>query len=87
MHNVHVPKFRRASTKLRTVNIYPPAEDSSLVDAVAFVRLTVRDVARALQTMPEGMRQAVMLAAGSTDDYCGMAARLNINLGTFRSRH
>ena len=60
--------------------------DSSLVDAPAFFRLVVRDVERELQSMPEGMRQAVMLAAVSTDDYVGMAARLKINFGTFRSR-
>jgi RNA polymerase sigma-70 factor (ECF subfamily) len=85
MRNVHVSKIRRVSAQTRIANIHPPAEDSSLVDAAAFFRLVVRDVARELQTMPEGMRQAVMLAAASTD-YRDMAARLNVNLGTFRSR-
>jgi DNA-directed RNA polymerase specialized sigma24 family protein len=32
------------------------------------------------------MRQAVLLAAVSTDGYEGMAARLKINPGTFKSR-
>jgi RNA polymerase sigma-70 factor (ECF subfamily) len=49
MHNVHVSKIRRISANLRMVNIYPPAEDSSLVDAAAFFRLVIRDVARELQ--------------------------------------
>jgi RNA polymerase sigma factor (sigma-70 family) len=84
MHNLHVSKIRRRS-KPGTLNVYPPAEDSPLADA-AFFRLVVRHLARELRTMPEGMRQAVMLAAASTDDYRGMAARLNVNLGTFRSR-
>lgn len=86
MHNPHVSKIRRVSVQTRIVDIHPPAEDSSLVDAAAFLRLVVRDVARELRTMPEGMRQALMLAAASTDDYRGMAAQLQINVGTFRSR-
>ena len=86
MHNVHVSNIRRISAKTLTVDIRPPPEDSSLVDASAFSRLIVRDVAREFQTMPEGMRQAVVLAAASTADYRSMAARLKINLGTFRSR-
>jgi RNA polymerase sigma-70 factor (ECF subfamily) len=86
MHNVHVSKIRLISAKPPAVAACSPAEDSSLVDAPAFFRLVVRDVERELQSMPEGMRQAVMLAAVSTDDYVGMAARLKMNLGTFRSR-
>jgi RNA polymerase sigma-70 factor, ECF subfamily len=85
MHNVHVSKIRRMS-KPGTLTVYPPAEDSPLLDAAAFFHLVFRDVARELQTMPEGMRQALMLAAASTDDYVGMAAQLQINVGTFRSR-
>jgi RNA polymerase sigma-70 factor, ECF subfamily len=85
MHNLHVSKIRRRS-KPGTLDVYPPAEDSPLADAAAFFRLVVRDMARELRAMPEGMRQAVMLAAASTDDYHGMAAQLNVNLGTFRSR-
>ena len=86
MHNVHVSKIRRISIQRSDVNVYAPAETSSLVDAAAFFRLVVRDVARELQAMPEGMRQAVILAAVSIDDYDGMAAQLKVNLGTFRSR-
>jgi RNA polymerase sigma-70 factor, ECF subfamily len=86
MHNVHVSKVRRVSAKPGVVNGYPLAEDSSLIDSAAFFRLVVRDVVRELHTMPKGMRQAVMLAAASTDDYDDMAARLKINLGTFKSR-
>jgi RNA polymerase sigma-70 factor, ECF subfamily len=85
MYNLHVSKIRRRS-KPGTLNVYPPAEDSPLADAAPFFRLAVRDMARELRTMPEGMRQAVMLATASTHDYHGMAARLNVNLGTFRSR-
>jgi predicted ATPase len=62
MHNVHVSEIRRISARPTAVNAYSPAEDSSLVDAPAFFRLIVRDVERELQSMPEGMRQAVMLA-------------------------
>ena len=87
MHNVHVSKIRRISVKPPVVNAYSPADDSSFVNAPAFFRLIVRDVERELQSMPEGMRQAVLLAALSTDDDVGMAARLKMNLGTFRSRH
>jgi DNA-directed RNA polymerase specialized sigma24 family protein len=65
---------------------YSLAEERSLVDAPAFFRLIVRDVERELQSMPEGMRQAVLLAALSNDGYEGMAARLKINPGTFKSR-
>jgi RNA polymerase sigma-70 factor (ECF subfamily) len=86
MHNVYVSKMRRISVKPPVVNAYSPADDSSFVNAPAFFRLIVRDVERELQSMPEGMREAVMLAAVSTDGYHGMAARLNMNLGTFRSR-
>jgi RNA polymerase sigma-70 factor (ECF subfamily) len=86
MHNVHVSEIRRISAQLRAVKAYSSAEDSSLVDAPAFLRLIVRDVEPELQGMPEGMRQAVMLAAVSTDGYEGMAARLNMKLETFRSR-
>jgi len=43
----------------------------------AFFRLIVRDVEGELQRMPEGMRQAVMLAAVSTDGYEVIATRLN----------
>jgi RNA polymerase sigma-70 factor (ECF subfamily) len=86
MHNVHVSRIRRISAQPRTVNAYAPAETSSLADAAAFFRLFVRDVARELQAMPEGMRQAVVLAAVSIDGYDGMAARLKVDPGTFRSR-
>ena len=86
MHNVYVSKMRRISVKPPVVNAYSPADDSSFVNAPAFFRLIVRDVERELQSMPEGMRQAVLLAALSTDDDVGMAARLKMNLGTFRSR-
>src|SRR6516225_963641 len=86
LHNVHVSKIRRVSAETRIVEIHPAAVDNLLVDTAAIFRLVVRDVARELRTMPEGMRPAVMLAAVSNDDYYGMAARLNVNLGTFRSR-
>ena len=86
MHNIHVSRIRRISVQPRAVNTFAPAETSSLVDAAAFFRLFVRDVARELQAMPEGMRQAVMLAAVSIDDYDGMAAQLKVDPGTFRSR-
>lgn len=86
MHNVHVSKIRRISAQPRAVKPYWSAEDSSLVDAPAFFRLIVRDVEGELQRMPESMWQAVMLAAVSTDGYEGMATRLNMNLGTYRSR-
>jgi hypothetical protein len=72
MHNVYVSEVRRISAKPRAVNSDPSAEDSTLVDA-PFFRLMVRDVERELQSMPEGMRQAVMFAAVSTDNYVGMA--------------
>ena len=86
MHNVYVSRIRRISAQPRAVNAYAPAETSSLVDAAAFFRLVVRDVARELQAMPEGMRQAVVLAAVSLDGYDGMAARLKVDPGTFKSR-
>jgi RNA polymerase sigma-70 factor (ECF subfamily) len=57
-----------------------------LIDMPAFLCLIVRDVERELHSIPEGMRRAVMLAAMSTDNYAGMAARLKITLGTFKSR-
>ena len=81
MHNVHVSKIRRVSAQPLAVNTYPLAKGSSLADAAAFFRLVVRDVVPELQIMPEGMRRAVMLAAMSTDNYAGMAARLKITLG------
>jgi RNA polymerase sigma-70 factor (ECF subfamily) len=86
MHNVHVSRIRSASGRPGAVNAYPLAEDIALVDAAAFLRLVVRDVARELQAMPVGMRQAVILAAMSTDDCDGMAAQLEINPRTFKSR-
>jgi RNA polymerase sigma-70 factor (ECF subfamily) len=86
MHNVYVSEIRRICAKPPAVSGYSPAEDGSLVDAPAFFRLILRDVEREVQGMPEGMRQAVLLAAVSTDGYEGMAARLKINPGTFRSR-
>src|SRR5271168_170281 len=86
MRNVHVSRIRSASARPGAANAHPPAEDIALVDAAAFLRLVVRDVARELQAMPEGMRQAVVLAAVSIDGDHGMAARLKINPGTFKSR-
>jgi hypothetical protein len=78
--------IRRISAQPCAVKAYWCAEDSFLVDAPAFFRLIVRDVEGELQRVPEGMRQAVMLAAVSTDGYEVIATRLNMNLGTFRSR-
>jgi DNA-directed RNA polymerase specialized sigma24 family protein len=86
MHNVHVSKIRRVSAQARAVDTYLPAEGSPLADVAAFFRFVLRDVVRALQIIPEGMRRAVMLAAMTTNDYDGMAVRLKINLGTFKSR-
>jgi len=86
MHNVRMSRIRRVSARPGAVNAYPLVEDIALVDSTALLRLVVRDVARELQTMPEGMRRAVMLAAVSIDGYDGMAARLKVDPGTFRSR-
>jgi RNA polymerase sigma-70 factor, ECF subfamily len=86
MRNVHVSRIRSASARPGAANAYPLAEDIASVDAAAFLRLVVRDVARELQAMPEGMRQVVMLAAVSIDGDHSMAARLKINPGTFKSR-
>jgi RNA polymerase sigma-70 factor (ECF subfamily) len=83
MHNVPLSRIRRISAQSRAVNTYAPAETR---DAAAFFRLIVRDVVRELQAMPEGMRQAVVLAAVSIDGYDGMAARLKVDPGTFKSR-
>ena len=86
MHNAYVSRIRRISSQPRVVNTYARAETSSSVDAAVLFRLFVRDVARELQAMPKGMRQAVVLAAVSIDSYEGMAARLKVDPGTFRSR-
>jgi DNA-directed RNA polymerase specialized sigma24 family protein len=86
MHDVHVSKYQAYFRPTLRRQAYWCAEDSFLVDAPAFFRLIVRDVEGELQRMPEGMRQAVMLAAVSTDGYEVIATRLNMNLGTFRSR-
>jgi RNA polymerase sigma-70 factor (ECF subfamily) len=86
MHNIYVSDMRRISAESPLVNAYSFADDGSLIDMPAFLRLIVRDVERELQSIPEGMRRAVMLAAMSTDNYAGMAARLKITLGTFKSR-
>jgi RNA polymerase sigma-70 factor (ECF subfamily) len=86
MHDVYVSEIRRIPARPPAVNAYSLADDSSLIDMPAFLCVIVRDVERELQSIPEGKRRAVMLAAMSTDNYAGMAARLKITLGTFKSR-
>jgi RNA polymerase sigma-70 factor (ECF subfamily) len=85
LHNIHVNNQRQR---------YVRAEYQELADdqpematpATQEQSLTIRDLARALQLLPEAQRQVVLLVGLEGMNYKGVAAVLEIPVGTVMSR-
>jgi RNA polymerase sigma-70 factor, ECF subfamily len=85
LHNIHVNNQRQR---------YARAEYQELVDdqpelatpATQEQSLAIRDLARALQLLPEAQRQVVLLVGLEGMNYKGVAAVLEIPVGTVMSR-
>jgi RNA polymerase sigma factor (sigma-70 family) len=80
MHNLHIDQLRRAPPP--TVDL----EDGDLPVAAATSALDVRDLERALQQLPSGQREVLLLVALEEMRYEDVAAMLDIPLGTVMSR-
>lgn len=85
LHNIHINNQRRLATRAghqESLEDYPepsapPSQEKSL---------EVRDLARALEQIPEPQRQVVLLVGLEGMDYKTVASVLDIPLGTVMSR-
>jgi RNA polymerase sigma-70 factor (ECF subfamily) len=85
LHNIHINNQRRRQTRAgqqEPLEDYPePSQPSSQEKS-----LEVRDLARALEYIPDPQRQVVLLVGLEGMDYKTVAAVLDIPLGTVMSR-
>lgn len=85
LHNVYVDGIRRAKREALRIAIDRVA-GTIATPAEAERRLEMRDLARALEELPEGRRAAVFLVQFEGLSYETAAAILGIPVGTVRSR-
>lgn len=85
LHNIHVNNQRRRYVRGETQEL---AEDHPELSAPATQEksLEIRDLARALELLPEAQRQVVLLVGLEGMDYKRVAAVLDVPLGTVMSR-
>ena len=85
LHNIHINNQRRRQTRAgqqEPLEDYPePSQPSSQEKS-----LEVRDLARALEHIPDPQRQVVLLVGLEGMDYKTVASVLDIPLGTVMSR-
>jgi RNA polymerase sigma-70 factor, ECF subfamily len=85
LHNRHVDGVRRAARRGIRVDLggddpclqYPPRQGDGL---------RLRDLRRALAQLPDEQRSVVLLVGVAREPYAAVAARLDIPIGTVRSR-
>lgn len=85
LHNIHINNQRRLATRAghqEPLEDYPEPSQPSSQDK----NLEVRDLARALEHIPEPQRQVVLLVGLEGMDYKTVASVLDIPLGTVMSR-
>jgi len=84
LHHQHVSQIRRAAREGSSVELSdregPPLEPKQ------GQRLELRDLERAIDKLPDGQRTAILLVGLEEISYEEAAARLNLPLGTVRSR-
>jgi RNA polymerase sigma factor (sigma-70 family) len=83
MHNLHVDQLRRPALVTRTLE----QEDFEMPTRPTQAdKLEVRDIAKALQQLPEEHREILLLVALEEMPYAEIATTLDIPIGTVMSR-
>jgi RNA polymerase sigma-70 factor, ECF subfamily len=85
MHNLYVSDLRRAARESR-VFTRPSIEPTAVSPADQGDGLRIRDLRRALAALPQEQRSVVLLIGIDGVPYDGVAKRLDIPIGTVRSR-
>jgi RNA polymerase sigma-70 factor (ECF subfamily) len=84
LHNEYVSRIRRAARQGTTVD-WSQYESSLTCAPDQIEHLEIRDLVRALKSLPEEQRTAVLLISLSSD-YYEAASACNVPVGTIRSR-
>lgn len=85
MHNQHVDSVRRRARE--GIPVEPSEGDPHFVCPAQQVdRLLLRDLRRALAQLPDEQRSVVLLVGLGGERYSAVASRLDIPIGTVRSR-
>jgi RNA polymerase sigma-70 factor (ECF subfamily) len=84
MYNLFASRYRQRRTRDRLVAGLGASEELSLQDQDD--RLAIREVAEALQRLPEEQRSVLMLIAVEDLSYAEVAHVLDIPIGTVMSR-
>jgi RNA polymerase sigma-70 factor (ECF subfamily) len=85
LHNIHVNNQRRRYVRAEGQEL-PEDHPDLAAPASQEKSLEIRDLARALQLLPEQQRQVVLLVGLEGMDYKNVAAMLEIPVGTVMSR-
>jgi len=85
LHNIHVNNQRKRYSRGDEVELVDD-QPGLATPATQDKSLEIRDLARALQMLPEAQREVVILIGLEGMDYKQVAAVLEIPLGTVRSR-
>jgi RNA polymerase sigma-70 factor, ECF subfamily len=85
LHNEYASQIRRAARRGTTVD-WSQYESSLTCAPDQIEHLEIRDLARALRSLPEEQREAVLMIGLTDDDYYGVAAACKVPVGTIRSR-
>jgi RNA polymerase sigma-70 factor, ECF subfamily len=85
LHNQYVSQIRRAARQATAVDL--SEYESTLTCAPDQIEhLEIRDLVRALKSLPEEQRNAVLMIGLSKGDYYEVAAACKVPAGTIRSR-
>jgi RNA polymerase sigma-70 factor (ECF subfamily) len=85
LHHQHISEIRRAARRGASVAIEDIAPTLA-VTAAALSALQLRDLERAIASLPEAQRRVILLVGVKGMEYKDAAAALGIPIGTVRSR-
>jgi RNA polymerase sigma-70 factor (ECF subfamily) len=85
LHNEYVSRIRRAARR-GTVVDWSQYESTLTCAPAQIEHLEIRDLVRALTSLPEEQRTAVLMIGLAKGDYCEVAAACKVPVGTIRSR-
>ena len=85
LHNEYVGQIRRAARRRIAVD-WGDYELTLTCAPAQLEHLEIRDLVRALKSLPEGQREAVLMIGLTHDNYYEVAAACKVPVGTLRSR-
>jgi RNA polymerase sigma-70 factor (ECF subfamily) len=85
LHNEHVSQIRRAARQGTAVD-WSEYESTLTCAPGQIEQLEIRDLVRALTSLPEEQRTAVLMIGLAKGDYYEVASACNVPVGTIRSR-